>query len=35
MPDFEAKTVQKNPRPGGQGLFSPKHSDYEKRQKVY
>ena len=35
MPDFEAKTVPKNRRPGGKYVFSPKHSDYEKRQKIY
>ena len=34
MPDIEAKTVHKNPRPGGQRLFLPKPSDYEKRQKI-
>ena len=30
---FEAKKVCKNPRPGGQRLFSPKHSDYQKSRK--
>ena len=35
MPDFEAKTVRKNPRPGGKYVFSPKLSDYDKRQKIY
>ena len=35
MPDFEAKTVHKNPRPGGQRLFSPKQPNYEKCRKIY
>ena len=34
MPDFEAKTVYKNPPPRGQCLFSPKHSDYKKPKNI-
>ena len=34
MPDFQAKSVSKNPDPRGKYLFSPKQSDYEKAENI-
>ena len=32
---FRSQNRSKNPRPGGKNVFSPKLSDYDKRQKIY